>query len=101
MREINLDLLPEDCFAHIMSLTSPQDVCRSAFVSSLIRYMADSDTVWEKFLPSNHEEILSRLVSPLAYSSKKELLSRLSKPQLIDGGRKVINYKLLLHLVHA
>ncbi|KAL4637974.1 hypothetical protein ACB092_03G117600 [Castanea dentata] len=94
MREINLDLLPEDCFAHIMSLTSPQDVCRTAFVSSLIRYMADSDTVWEKFLPSNFEEILSRLVSPLAYSSKKELLSRLSKPQLIDGGRKIFSVEI-------
>ena len=93
MREINLDLLPEDCFAHIMSFTSPQDVCRSAFVSSLIRFMADTDTVWEKFLPSNYEEILSRLVSPLVYSSKKDLFARLSKPQLIDGGNKVnINY---------
>ncbi|KAM4108980.1 hypothetical protein ACJW30_03G088000 [Castanea mollissima] len=77
-----------------MSLTSHQDVCRSAFVSSLIRYMADSDTVWEKFLPSNYEEILSRLVFPLAYSSKKELLSRLSKPQLIDGGRKIFSVEI-------
>ena len=93
MREINLDLLPEDCFAHMMSLTSPQDVCWSAFVSSLIRFMADSDTVCKEFLPSNYEEILSRLVSPLVYSSKKDLFARLSKPQLIDGGNKVnINY---------
>jgi hypothetical protein len=93
MSEITLDLLPQDCFVHIMSMTSPQDVCRSSVVSSLIRSMADSDTVWEKFLPSNYEEILSRLVSPLVYSSKKELFFRLSKPQLIDGGKKVyVNY---------
>jgi hypothetical protein len=96
MSEITLDLLPQDCFVHIMSLTSsPQDVCRVALVSSPVRSMADSDAVWEKLLPSNYEEILSRLVSPLLYSSKKELFSRLCKPQLIDGGRKVytsINY---------
>ncbi|KAG7969300.1 hypothetical protein I3843_07G024600 [Carya illinoinensis] len=89
MSEITLDLLPEDCFTQTMSLsTSPQDVCRSVLVSSLIRFVADSDTVWEKFLPPNYEEILSRLVSPFVYSSKKELFARLSNPQLIDGGRK-------------
>lgn len=87
--EISLDLLPQDCFVHILSLTSPQDACRSALVSSLIRSMADSDAVWETLLPSNYEEILCRLVSPLVYSSKKELFARLSKPQLIDGGKKV------------
>jgi hypothetical protein len=90
MSEITLDLLPQDCFVHIMSLTSsPQDVCRAALVSSQVRSMADSDAVWEKLLPSNYEEILSRLVSPLLNSSKKELFSRLCKPQLIDEGRKV------------
>lgn len=90
MSEIGLDLLPEDCFAQIMSLTSPQDACRSVvFVSSLARFMVDSDAVWQKFLPSDCEEILSRLVSPFDYSSQKELFARLSKPQLIDGGRKV------------
>ncbi|XP_041017185.1 F-box protein PP2-B15-like [Juglans microcarpa x Juglans regia] len=91
MSEITLDQLPEDCFAQIMSLTSPQDVCRSVLVSSPIRFVADSDTVWEKFLPPNYEEILSRLVSPFVYSSKKELFARLSNPQLIDGGRKIFS----------
>ncbi|KAG6646678.1 hypothetical protein CIPAW_07G024800 [Carya illinoinensis] len=74
-----------------MSLTSPQDVCRSVLLSSLIRFVADSDTVWEKFLPPNYEEILSRLVSPFVYSSKKELFARLSNPQLIDGDRKIFS----------
>ncbi|XP_059439688.1 F-box protein PP2-B15-like [Corylus avellana] len=92
MNEITLDLLPQDCFEHIMSLTSsPQDVCRLSLVSLPVRSMADSDSVWERLLPSNYEEILSRLVSPLLYSSKKELFSRLCKPQLIDGGRKVFS----------
>ncbi|KAL5783849.1 hypothetical protein ACOSP7_008878 [Xanthoceras sorbifolium] len=86
---MSLDLLPEDCFAHILSLTSPRDACRLSLVSLAVQSVADSDAVWEKFLPSDYEEILSRLVWKVVYSSKKELFFRLCNiPHLIDGGRK-------------
>lgn len=86
---MNLDELPEDCLAHILSLTSPQDACRSSLVTSSVRSMADSDNVWEKFLPLDYKEILSRLVFHVAYSSNKELFFNLCSPCLIDGGKKV------------
>ncbi|KAJ9180295.1 hypothetical protein P3X46_008562 [Hevea brasiliensis] len=73
---MNLDLLPEDCFAHILSFTSPRDACCTSVVSSVVRSLADLDTVWEKFLPSDYPEILSRIVSPMTCSSKKELFLR-------------------------
>ncbi|PON52546.1 F-box domain containing protein [Trema orientale] len=82
-------MLPEDCFANILSLTSPQDACRSSLVSSCVYSMADSDSVWEKFLPSDYREILSRLLFPVVYSSNKELFFRLCSPCLIDGGKKI------------
>lgn len=86
-----MELLPEDCVAHILSFTSPIDVCRVSLISSIVKSMADSDNVWEKFLPHNYQGIVSRLVDPpLSCSSKKELLARLCKPQLIDDGNKVI-----------
>lgn len=85
-----IDLLPDDCFAYILSLTSPVDACRISLVSSTIQISANSDNVWEKFLPSDYQDILSRLLHPLIYSSKKELFLRLCNPHLIDGGTKVI-----------
>ncbi|KAH9689533.1 F-box protein PP2-B15 [Citrus sinensis] len=83
---MNVDLLPEDCFAHILSYTSPRDACRLSLVSSTVRFAADSDNVWQKFLPVDYQEILSRLVLPLVYISKKELFMRLCSPVLIDQG---------------
>ncbi|XWS64491.1 hypothetical protein CRYUN_Cryun05aG0008300 [Craigia yunnanensis] len=88
---MNLDLLPVDCFAHILSLTSSIDACRISLVSSTIRVLANSDNVWEKFLPSDYQEILPRLLYPLGYSSKKELFLRLCNPHLIDGGNKTFS----------
>ncbi|AES87270.1 putative phloem protein [Medicago truncatula] len=87
-----MELLPEDCVAHILSFTSPIDVCRVSLISSIVKSMADSDNVWEKFLPHNYQGIVSRLVDPpLSCSSKKELLARLCKPQLIDDGNKMFS----------
>ncbi|CAJ1960763.1 unnamed protein product [Sphenostylis stenocarpa] len=86
-----MELLPYDCFAHILSFTSPQDACRSSLVSSIVQSMADSDTVWEKFLPFNYQEIVSRLVSPsLPCSSNKELFLLLCNPRPIDDGNKML-----------
>ena len=92
---MNFDLLPEDCFAHILSLTSPRDACRSSQVSSSVRSLADSNSVWQKFLPSDYREILSRLAFPLVYSSNKELFLVLCSPCLIDGGKKVLFFFLI------
>ncbi|KAJ4943994.1 hypothetical protein NE237_014262 [Protea cynaroides] len=81
--------LPEDCIAEILSGTSPQDVCRLSVVSTIFRSVADSDSVWEKFLPSNIELILSSSVSSFLpnFSSKKEQFLHLcDNPLLIDDG---------------
>ncbi|KAI3843111.1 hypothetical protein MKX03_013670 [Papaver bracteatum] len=74
----NMERLPEGCISDILSLTSPADVC--------------SSNVWEKFLPPDYQDIISREKLPLWLAtapSKKELYHRLSsKPLLIDGGSK-------------
>ena len=87
---MNLDVLPQDCISNIISFTSPQDACRSAMVSATARRAGDSDSVWERFLPTDYKQILSRLMSPLVFSSKKELYFKLCNPLLIDEGKKVI-----------
>ncbi|CAK7336245.1 unnamed protein product [Dovyalis caffra] len=83
--------LPEECLAHIISLTSPQDACRSALVSHNFQSAADSDAVWKRFLPSNYLEIISSTTassySQLTSLSKKELYFHLcNNPILINNG---------------
>nr|AWL54290.1 phloem protein 2-5 [Boehmeria nivea] len=87
-------MLPEDSVSTILSLTSPLDACRSSVVSSIFSSASSSDLVWERFLPSDHQELITRLVkvnddkSPLKLSTKKELFFHLCNPLLIDGGTK-------------
>ncbi|XP_073147792.1 F-box protein PP2-B15-like [Henckelia pumila] len=87
-----IDSLPEECVAHILSLTSPRDACRSSTLSSFFREAADSDQTWQKFLPSDYAEIVSRSVHAIEFSSMKDLFLKLSfTPLLIDGGRKTFS----------
>ncbi|EOY11559.1 Phloem protein 2-B15, putative [Theobroma cacao] len=82
-------MLPEDCLSAILSFTTPEDAFRSSLVSSTFRSAVDSDVVWESFLPPDYPEIVLSSVSPLKFSSKKELFQCLCDPVLIDGGNKV------------
>lgn len=84
-------LLPEGCIANIMSLTSPEDACRAAAVSLGFKSAAECDVVWERFLPHNHREIVSRAHPPLAFSSKKQLYFMLhDSALLLDEGKLVL-----------
>ncbi|KAJ4804747.1 F-box protein [Rhynchospora pubera] len=84
----DFDLLPEDCFAHVISFTSPRHACILSLLSSSFRSAVDSDAIWERFLPSDYASLLSRAVQPVEYASKKELYLRLcDHPLQIDGGK--------------
>ncbi|XP_009761303.1 F-box protein PP2-B15-like [Nicotiana tabacum] len=88
---MKLDLLPEDCIVQVLSFTSPHDACHASLVSTMVRDAAISDLLWEKFLPSDYRQIISRLVLPINFASKKELFLKLFNPLLIDGGRKTFS----------
>ncbi|KAF5737755.1 SKP1 interacting partner 3-related family protein [Tripterygium wilfordii] len=88
MEEALVLALPEDCVAACLFLTSPSDVCRWSLVSTTFRSACESDVVWERFLPSDYQTILSQSTTPLKYSSKKDLFLCLSNSLLIDGGKK-------------
>ncbi|KAJ4811150.1 F-box protein [Rhynchospora pubera] len=84
----DFNLLPEDCFAHVISFTSPRHACILSLLSSSFRSAVDSDVTWERFLPSDYASLLSRAVQPVQYASKKELYLRLcDHPVQIDGGK--------------
>ncbi|PON76584.1 Phloem protein [Parasponia andersonii] len=81
-------VLPEGCIANIVSLTSPRDACRLCLVSSVFRSAAESDTVWERFLPPQCLSVLD-LRSRGPRPSKKDLyFSLCNQPLLIDEGKK-------------
>ncbi|KAI7983008.1 F-box protein PP2-B15 [Camellia lanceoleosa] len=86
-------MLLDDCVSTILSNTSPLDACSSLSVSSSFRSAANSDIVWERLLPFDYEDIVSRSVTPLKFSSKKEIFVCLCDPILTDGGNKVLRGK--------
>ncbi|XP_047072043.1 putative F-box protein PP2-B2 [Lolium rigidum] len=80
--------LPEECLAMAICLTSPADACRAAVVSAAFRSAADSDAVWERFLPPDCDAIQERAVHLVDASSKKELFMDLSDEHiLLDDGK--------------
>ncbi|KAH0739084.1 hypothetical protein KY290_037789 [Solanum tuberosum] len=81
-------MLPEGCISEIISFTTPVDTIRSSVISRGFKVAAESDVVWDKFLPSDHQNIVSRSVSPILFDNKKDLYFRLSKsPILLDEGK--------------
>lgn len=85
--------LPEGCISEILSYTSATDASRSSLVSKEFDSVARNDLVWERFLPFDYQEIISKAVSPIKYAAKKELyLSLCDSPLLINGGKMVITF---------
>ncbi|KAH9680975.1 F-box protein [Citrus sinensis] len=82
--------LPVECISHIISLTTPRDACRLAVVSPIFKSAADSDLVWEKFLPTAYKLVISNSVSSsslITSLSKKDLYFHLCRqPILINNG---------------
>ncbi|KAJ0014651.1 hypothetical protein Pint_21393 [Pistacia integerrima] len=97
-----MSLLSEGCIAAVISCTTPHDACRLSLVSSIFKSAAESDAVWERFLPPEYQSIIS-MSSPcppsssspsslLCLPSKKELfLSLCDHPILIDDGKKAFS----------
>ncbi|XP_062084252.1 putative F-box protein PP2-B12 [Humulus lupulus] len=80
---------PEGCIADIISFTTPRDACRLCSVSTTFRSAAESDTVWERFLPPDSSSLVARSTLVPTFSRLKDLyISLCDQPLLIDGGRK-------------
>ena len=90
---MDLEALPEGCIANVIGLTTPRDACRLSLISTTFKSAADSDAVWDKFLPPDTNEILSKSRFQTRSKSKKELYLTLShNPILINDGNMVRTY---------
>ncbi|KAJ0240456.1 F-box domain-containing protein [Hirschfeldia incana] len=81
-----LETLPEDCISKVIYHTSPRDACVVASVSKTVKSAAESDLVWEKFVPQDYSSLVPRSVD---FMSKKEMYISLADDSvLIDDGKK-------------
>ncbi|KAM3267335.1 F-box protein PP2-B10 [Capsicum chacoense] len=82
-------MLPEGCLSEILSFTSPEYTARLSASSRGFKSAAESDSVWEKFLPSDYQHIISKSNYLLSNShSKKEIyFSLCDSPILTDDGK--------------
>ncbi|XP_050114808.1 F-box protein At2g02240-like [Malus sylvestris] len=87
---MDMQALLEGCIANVVSLTTPTDACRFSAVSRSFMSAAESDAVWDKFVPHDIPSILSHhsSSSSSSTSSKKELyLTLCENPILLDDGK--------------
>ncbi|XP_061354305.1 F-box protein At2g02240-like [Gastrolobium bilobum] len=93
---MDFQALPEGCIAHILSyIDIPADLCRLSLVCWAFCSAAESDAIWDRFIPSDLVSIISRSHSESSSSllatssSKKALYLTLSDhPIIIDHGTK-------------
>ncbi|XP_038880064.1 F-box protein PP2-B10-like [Benincasa hispida] len=89
--------LPEGVVAKILSLTTPPDACRSSAVSRTFHAAAQSDIVWNEFLPTDWELLISRRkpgkikFDPISSPKKDIFFSLCYNPVLIDDGNKSLS----------
>ncbi|KAK0582961.1 hypothetical protein LWI29_031591 [Acer saccharum] len=87
--------LSEGCIAAVISFTTPCDACRLACVSTTFRSAADSDVVWDRFLPPEYSSCSSSSSSTTwSALSKKELYFRICH-NLIHKGKMSFWFDLL------
>lgn len=81
--------IPESCVACVFTYLTPPEICNLARLNHAFRGAASSDSVWEKKLPSNYQDLLD-LLPPERYQnlSKKDIFALLSRPVPFDDGNK-------------
>ncbi|CAI0456141.1 unnamed protein product [Linum tenue] len=85
----SFDDLPEGCIVNILSFATPVDALRLSRVSSVFRSSANSDALWDRFLPSDYDSIIPNSAELPSFSSKKELFRALcSRPIFFDDCKK-------------
>lgn len=99
--------LPENCISSIFCYLDPPEICKLALVNQRFHGASLADFVWESKLPPNYKFLLHKLPlvddhdgnNPGVYLSKKEIYTKLCRPNRFDDGTKVINTSALINLI--
>lgn len=87
--------LPGECIEEVISRTGPMEACRLSVVCKRFLSAAESDAVWDTFLPSDYQQFLNRADSlpNIKFPNKKDLfLFLIGNHVIIDGNTLVIRY---------
>ncbi|KGN65433.1 F-box protein PP2-B10 [Cucumis sativus] len=89
----DLSFLPEGVIANVLSFTTPIDACTAAAVSRVFNAAAQSDFVWDRFLPPDWDVLISyrKSFDPLSSSKKDIFFSLCNNPVLIDDRNKSLS----------
>jgi len=84
LKKMSLSELPEDVLTSIFGHTSPWDAMRLAGVCSSFKRAAESNTLWQSFLPCDYETVLAAVGSE--NPTKKEIVMSLVDGVFLDFG---------------
>ncbi|KAF8392015.1 hypothetical protein HHK36_022355 [Tetracentron sinense] len=83
-------VMPKGCFSNTLSLKTSRYVRRQQTSSSTFRWTLESDAVWERIMPPDYKDILSRSGSPhLIAHSKKYIYNYLCSDLILMDERKM------------
>lgn len=89
---VKFEELAEGCIATILSRTTPVDAGKLSLISKTFHSAANSDDVWDRFLPPHSpfiDSIILQSPSLVKVPTKKDLYLALSdRPMIIDHGKK-------------
>ena len=93
--------LPEEIIEEVVSLIGPMEACRLSVVCKRFLSAAESNTVWERFLPSDYQQFLDRADSlpNIKFAHKKDVfLFFIGNHVIFDGNTLVIpSYFLIVY----
>lgn len=103
-----LEDIPENCIAMVLDHLDPPEICRLAQLNRAFRGASSADFIWESKLPTNYSFIVDKISelnhkndgalknnennsdAPMVGLTKKDIFSRLCRPNLFDSGTKEI-----------
>lgn len=103
--ETGLGDLPESCVASVLVYLDPPQICRLAMLNRAFRGASSADFVWESKLPLNYGDVIDRVFekddSFCKGLCKRDIYSRLCRPNSFDGGTKVQSLYPFLFLIQT
>ncbi|WOG84928.1 hypothetical protein DCAR_0104113 [Daucus carota subsp. sativus] len=87
--------LPEEIIEEVVSLIGPMEACRLSVVCKRFLSAAESNTVWERFLPSDYQQFLDRADSlpNIKFAHKKDVFLFLIGNHVIFDGNTLSLFK--------
>lgn len=82
--------LPESCVASIIQHLDPPEICKLAKLNRAFSAASWADFVWESKLPPNYHILVHKILGFVPQNlGKRDIYTRLCRPNTFDGGTKV------------